>query len=74
MLVTERTKRVSAFRKEQRDMKKAGYERIEGDWRLHRGDLYDHVITDVKISVDGKYLYYKLGEELSTNNSAETKE
>lgn len=62
MKFTDRTKRVLAFRKEERQLLKAGYRRHETDWEIDRGGLQDHIIVDVKISVNGKYVYTKLGK------------
>jgi hypothetical protein len=67
MIVNSLTKRVKRWRTEAKKMKDAGFERIEADWRIHRGGLMDHVITDVAISCDGKWLYYKLGKEHKTD-------
>ncbi len=42
-------------------LEKEGYKRIEADWRLHRGGYYreEFKITDVQISEDGKYIWFK---------------
>ena len=44
-------------------MERAGYQRHETDWEIHRGGRYDEVIVDAKISVCGKYVYTLLGKE-----------
>lgn len=62
VLVTNRTRRALAFRREERALTAAGYRRHETDWEIHRGFRYDEVIVDAKISVDGKYVYTKLGK------------
>jgi len=33
----------------------------ETDWEIHRGGRWNEIIVDVVISVDGKYVYTKLG-------------
>lgn len=64
MKVTDFTRRVLAFRRQAKSLQDRGYHRIEADWRLQRGGLYDakYKIEDVVISEDGKYIYYKLNE------------
>ena len=61
MISTEFQKRALAYRREKRDMEKAGYERVgEGGgnlWELYRGGRYNHRIIDAKISVDGKEVF-----------------
>lgn len=63
MLVNEFTRNALAYRKEEREMKRNGFERVgEGGgklWELQRGGRYNHRITDVRISVDGKSLWIK---------------
>lgn len=66
MRVTERTKRDLAYRREQRDLPKAGWEYV-GDrggpiWELHRGYRYTQRILDVRIACDGKGLWIKIGK------------
>lgn len=62
MRVTDFTRRALAFRREARRLEAAGYRRHETDWEIHRGGRHDEVILDAKISVDGKYVYTKLGK------------
>lgn len=62
MLVSERYKRVRAFRKQEIELLAKGYRRHETDWEIHRGGRYDEVIIDAVISSDGKYVYTKLGK------------
>lgn len=62
MLVNDTTRRVLAFRREKRDLTRQGYRRHETDWEIHRGGRWNEVIVDAKISVDGKYVYTKLGK------------
>lgn len=59
MKVTETTKRALAVRRERRDMEKAGYRICEPFWELNRGARYLERITDVKISVCGKFVWAK---------------
>lgn len=61
MKVTEFTRRALAFRRERRDLEAQGYCMHETDWEIHRGGKEDEVIVDAKISIDGKYVYTKLG-------------
>ena len=61
MKVTDFTARALAWRREKRDMIAAGYtETTDFDWRLTRGGLIHHKIVDVKISADGKQVWYRL--------------
>lgn len=62
MKVTEVTKSVLAVRKEIREMEAAGFRKHETDWEIHRGGRWNERIVDVKISVDGKYVWTKLGK------------
>jgi hypothetical protein len=64
MLVTDFTRKCLAFRREKRRLEAAGYRQHETDWEIHRGFLWDHVIVDAKVSVDGKYVYTKLGKRI----------
>lgn len=61
MIVTERTKRALAIRREARELGALGYRRHETDWELHRGAKMDQRILDARISVDGKYVWTKVG-------------
>lgn len=63
MKVTQWTREALAVRREERDMKKRGYNKHETDWEIHRGSDIGKVIVDVKISVDGLYVYTKIGEQ-----------
>jgi hypothetical protein len=60
--VTEQTKRALAVRRERRDMERSGYRQCEPFWELNRGALYGARITDVKISVCGKYVWAKASQ------------
>lgn len=66
MKVTDRTCRVLAFRRQQRELERRGYRRHETDWEIHRGGRYNEVIVDAIVSVDGKYVYTLLGTPEST--------
>lgn len=62
MKVTEHTRRALAIRREARRMLAAGYRRHETDWEIHRGYRWRDVIVDAKVSVDGKYVWTKIGQ------------
>ncbi len=59
MKVTDHTRRALAFRREKRTLMALGYQQHATDWEIHRGwkHIYNHVIVDAKISVDGMYVY-----------------
>lgn len=61
MLVTDRTRRLLAARREQRDLTRKGFRRHETDWEILRGHRRTEVIVEAKISACGKYVYTKLG-------------
>ena len=61
MFVSKRLREMVAFRRQARDLYAKGYQRHETDPRIIRGGLWDHIIIDAVISVDGKYVYTKLG-------------
>jgi hypothetical protein len=44
-------------------MTSLGYRKHETDWEIHRGGRHDEVISDVKISCDGKYVWTKLEKD-----------
>lgn len=44
----------------------AGYRRFETDWEIHRGYRWRDVILDAKVSVDGKYVWTKIGTAART--------
>lgn len=64
MKVTQLTRDALAYRREEREYERKGWERIgEGGgklWELYRGWRFRHRITDVAISVDGKSLWVKI--------------
>jgi hypothetical protein len=62
VIVNDRTRRALAFRRQERALLAEGYRRHETDWEIHRGFRRDHVIVDARVSVDGKYVYTKLGK------------
>lgn len=68
MRVTDTTRRRLAYRREERAMIRAGWERVgEGGgklWELHRGCRWRERITDVRIAIDGKSLWVRIEEEL----------
>lgn len=63
MKVTAFTKSALECRRENRDLPKEGWERVGENggnlWQLYRGGRWNHTITDVRISVDGKSLWIK---------------
>lgn len=61
MLVTERTREALKFRREERELMKAGFRRHETDWEIHRGGRYRERILESRISCDGRYVYTRLG-------------
>jgi hypothetical protein len=62
MRVTDFTRECLAVRREEKRLKAAGYRRHETDWEIHRGYRWREVIVDAVVSVDGKYVWTKLGE------------
>lgn len=61
MRVTNDTKRILAFRREEKRLLAQGYKRHRTDWEIHCGEKYREVIVDAVVSCDGKYVYTKLG-------------
>ncbi len=61
MLVTDRTRRALAYRREQRHLEGLGYRQHETDWEIIRGGRTNERILDAKISIDGKHVYTKIG-------------
>lgn len=61
MIVNENYKKAKAWRTQERNLKKQGYDRCEPTYRIVRGAELDKVITDTIISTCGKYIYYKIG-------------
>lgn len=62
MKFTEFTKRALAVRRERRQMYAAGYREHETDWEILRGSRMGDVILDARVSVDGLYVYTKIGK------------
>lgn len=64
MIVRKGMRNLINFRKQAKNLSVQGYKRIEAEWRLHRGGMIEeqYKIEDVKISTDGKYIYYKLNQ------------
>jgi hypothetical protein len=60
-------RRCLAFRREEKRLLAQGYRRHETDWEIHRGSRKDERIVDAKVSVDGKYVYTKLGRADNIN-------
>lgn len=63
MKVTAFTRQALKGRREYREMERQGYERCAPCWQLLRGHRCDEVLTDVRISADGKYVWYKTGPQ-----------
>lgn len=61
MNVNDFTRRALAFLRQKRDLTAKGYRIKETDWEIHRGGRQSERIIDAIISVDGKYVYTKLG-------------
>ena len=61
MRVTTATRRALDIRREERNLKRLGYRKHETDWEIHRGHRIGDIIQDVKISVDGQYVYTLIG-------------
>jgi len=61
MKVTDRTRRVLAFRREKKRLLALGYRQHETDWEIHRGGKSGQIILDAVISCDGTYVYTKIG-------------
>lgn len=61
MKMTDFSRRAIIWRRESREMAKNGYIMKEIDYRTVRAGRSDTIIADVRISCDGKYIYYKLG-------------
>lgn len=60
MKVTTFTKSALQYRRQKREMLRAGY--IFGgeiDWKINRGGEYNMRVTDVVLGVDGNSYYYK---------------
>ncbi len=70
MIVTNFTRRALAFRREERTLLAQGYRRHETDWEIHRGGRWRDVIVDAKVSVNGKYVYTKLGAATDDRSKA----
>lgn len=64
MKFNEFTRNVLHFRKQAKELEALGYKRAEVDWKLQRGGYAgkEYKVEDVKISSDGKYVYYKLNQ------------
>jgi hypothetical protein len=60
--VTAFTRSALARRREQRDLTRAGWTCTSDFWRLTRGGLQNKRIAEVRISVDGKQVWYRLEE------------
>jgi hypothetical protein len=58
--ITQRTRDVLAYRKQQRELLALGWDHVPDPvWEIDRGGRWDEIIVDVKIATDGKSLYVK---------------
>jgi hypothetical protein len=61
MKVTSTTRHILAIRRERRMMERAGYRHIDLTEGIRpRGVEYDHKVTDIRLSRDGKSIYFSL--------------
>lgn len=56
MLESARSKEIIGYRRQVRDLKKAGYTEVPGHWY---GPDYDKTITDAKV-VEGRTIFVKI--------------
>lgn len=66
MKVTDLTRRLLAFRREQRSMLAQGYKLVEVEWQFHRGATKyckEGKVTDVKVCIDNQHLWIKTNLE-----------
>lgn len=64
MKVTELTKNALKYRREVKRLEAEGFRKAaEPFWELHRGALWDHVITEVVIGPDRKSIWCKLEKD-----------
>ena len=73
MRVTTATRRTLGIRREERNLKRLGYRKHETDWEIHRGLRIGDIIQDVKISVDGRYVYTLVGPANGATGNEATK-
>lgn len=60
MRVTDQSRRALAFRRQARELKRAGFDYVEP--RELSNARYRERILEVRISTDGKRIYYRAGE------------
>ncbi len=71
MRVTSFTRNALSFRRQERDLKRLGYERAhEPCWELDRGFRTRERIVDVKIDTTGKSLYILVSDKAREHQSA----
>lgn len=64
MKVTQFTRDCAAGRREQRDLTKCGWLKTSDfDWRITRGGMQNKRISEVRISTDGKQVWYHLEDD-----------
>lgn len=68
MKVTQFTTDALNYSREVKRLQQEGYRQsAEPFWEIHRGALWDHVITDVVIGPDRKSLWCKLEKDPGAN-------
>jgi len=73
MKVTSATRRLFGIQREERNLNRLGYRKHETDWEIHRGHRTGDVIQDVKISMDGRYVYTLVGPANGATGNGATK-
>jgi hypothetical protein len=58
---------VLAIRREKRKLESEGWRIHETDWEIHRGHRIGEIITDVRVSADGRHVWTKLSGPLGWN-------
>lgn len=53
--------RMRLIEEEERKLTAEGYRKHETDWEIHRGGRLRERIVDARVSVDGRYVWTKLG-------------
>lgn len=64
MLVTKFVKESLAVRREVRDMERRGYRQCQPTLELINGGRTREYVESVRISIDGKHIWYKLSGDV----------
>lgn len=64
MLESAESKRIISYRRQVRDLRKAGYREVSGHWSMPQ---WDEMITDCKI-VDGRSIFIKAERRTTGTN------